>query len=124
MASLWNISPGQLPGWRAIIDRIDLPAGYAVLVGDDDAPIAAGLGVVADEWLGLFEIVVAESWRRRGIGRAVTEALLGWGGAEGATRAFLQVVADNRPAIALYQQLGFQRGYTYWYRRAPRISSG
>ncbi|MBT8193624.1 MAG: hypothetical protein KJP22_09505, partial [Acidimicrobiia bacterium] len=39
-----------------------------------------------------------------------------WGGDRGATEVFLQVHPSNAPAIALYESLGFERQYEYWYR--------
>ncbi len=51
--------------------------------------------------------------------RCVLKAL-GWARATGASLAFLQVTAENAPAIALYRQLGFTEAYRYSYRAAPR----
>ena len=34
----------------------------------------------------------------------------------GATKAYLQVVEGNTPAITLYESLGFSYLYTYWFR--------
>ncbi|WP_328517645.1 GNAT family N-acetyltransferase [Devosia algicola] len=36
---------------------------------------------------------------------------------DGAHRAAIQVQADNDPALALYQTLGFAEPYDYHYRR-------
>jgi GNAT superfamily N-acetyltransferase len=119
MAGLWSIGPERRTGWRNIIEAIRLPTAY-VLHRAEDRPDAAGLGVVDGPWIGLFEVIVAEEWRRRGIGRGLTESLLSWGRKMGAERSFLQVVEGNGPALALYEKLGFRSAYTYWYRRAPR----
>jgi ribosomal protein S18 acetylase RimI-like enzyme len=119
MSRLLSIGEERRPGWEGIIERIALPAAH-VLVANGDDEVAGGLGVVDGPWLGLFEIVVAPGWRRRGYGREVTRSLLAWGRKSGARRAFLQVVASNAPAIALYETLGFQRVYSYWYRRPPQ----
>jgi len=104
--------------WEGIINRIDRPAGFA-LHFDEGSPVAAGLAVRDDPWVGLFEINVASAHRRRGLGRSLSNALLHWGAATGARRAYLQVVHDNEPAKALYRSLGFTPAYRYWYRRAP-----
>lgn len=118
MAGLWEIGQDRVAGWRAIIERIDLPAAYGIETRDG-AAIAAGLAVVDGDLLGLFEIIVAPGHRRQGIGRAFTRSLMGWGRDQGATRAYLQVVAENAAAISMYEQLGFEKAYSYWYRRAP-----
>jgi GNAT superfamily N-acetyltransferase len=118
MAHLWEIGPDRAPGWRGIIERIDLPAAYA-LVNVAKVPAAAGLAVVDADLLGLFEIIVAPSHRRQGLGHSFTASLIAWGRSKGATRAYLQVVEDNNAAIAMYEQLGFRHVYSYWYRRAP-----
>lgn len=115
---LWAIRADQIDAWREIVERIDGPVGFG-LVKDGTEPIAAGLAVVEGPWLGVFEVIVAENRRREGIGRSLTSSLLAWGAAYGARRSFLQVVAENTPAIAMYKTLGFELAYPYWYRRAP-----
>jgi ribosomal protein S18 acetylase RimI-like enzyme len=44
------------------------------------------------------------------------KALLSWGQEGGAESAYLQVMRDNGPAIRLYEKLGFEEIYPYWYR--------
>lgn len=118
MSDLWEIGPDRADGWRAIIERIDLPAAYGIKT-QDGVNTAAGLAVVDEDLLGLFEVIVAPAHRRQGIGRTFTRSLMGWGRQQGATRAYLQVVAENAAAISMYEQLGFETAYSYWYRRAP-----
>ena len=79
---------------------------------------------MAEEWVGLFEIVVATEQRRQGWGRALTESLLSWATNFGAAQAYLQVVAENTTAIEFYRSLGFTRAYGYWYRRDRLIARG
>lgn len=101
--------------WLEVLDRVPAPAGFA-LVMVEGRPAAAGLGVMSGDWLGVFEVVVATSFRGRGIGRRLMNTLTGWARSEGASRAYLQVMEDNRAAIDLYRRLGFLTAYPYWYR--------
>jgi ribosomal protein S18 acetylase RimI-like enzyme len=76
------------------------------------------------EWcLGLFEIIVDAKNRTLGVGTDLTQTLMGWGRGKGARKAFLQVGADNGPAIAMHEGLGFSVAHSYWYRRASRTSA-
>ncbi|MBM3365709.1 MAG: GNAT family N-acetyltransferase [Betaproteobacteria bacterium] len=55
------------------------------------------------------DMVVDASWRGRGIGRQVLEAVLAWASEHGATRAQLLADLDNQPALDYYQHLGWQK---------------
>ena len=75
--------------------------------------------VIADE-AELLTIATHPDHRRRGLARALMAAWTGQAERLGARRAFLEVAADNAPAVALYEATGFtpcgrRRGY---YRRA------
>jgi N-acetylglutamate synthase len=84
---------------------------------------AVGVAAFADDWVGFRGIEVSPDHRRRGLGLAVMAALLGWGAERGATTAYLQVLADNAPALALYERLGFVEHHRYRYLAAP-LSAG
>lgn len=54
-------------------------------------------------------IMVAAASRRRGVGRALMEAAADWAGSVGITKLQLHVFPHNPAAIALYEQLGYER---------------
>ncbi|MER5208564.1 GNAT family N-acetyltransferase [Streptomyces sp. NPDC002825] len=54
----------------------------------------------------LYELAVDESRRRRGIGRALTEALVAEARARGCRGAWVPVDTDNEPALATYRSAG------------------
>ena len=83
---------------------------------ENDITIACGLGVIERGYIGLFDIVVDENYRGKGLGVDICHSLLNRARAEGVRQAYLQVVADNTPAVALYDKLGFANCYQYWYR--------
>ena len=74
------------------------------------------LGVLHGGWLGLFDIVTHPQQRGQGYAQRLIRQLLDWGAAQGAQGAYLQVMLNNPPALALYQRLGFTEAYRYWYR--------
>ena len=75
-----------------------------------------GLGVVEGEWLGLFSVRTLPEFQHRGVAWSINCALAMWGEDHGAKHAFIQVEAENIPALALYESMGFSTMYTYWYR--------
>lgn len=98
-----------------MIELISLPCGFGTLVIDGNVAGVA-LGVVAGDWMGVFDVVIDKPYRGNGYGRMIMEALLHWGEQQGASRSYLQVQADNAAATTLYQKLGYAYQYTYWYR--------
>jgi len=80
-------------------------------------PVACGMGVRDGALLGYFSIYTAPAARQHGYGQAVMDALTQWGLERGATFGYLQVEGDNHPALTMYEKLGFERCYRYWYSK-------
>lgn len=77
---------------------------------------SCGLGVLENNYLGLFFITTALKQRGKGYARQLIYAMLDWGKHNGATQAYVQVKTTNKPAINLYRKLGFVESYQYFYR--------
>ncbi|MFC4358061.1 GNAT family N-acetyltransferase [Halobium salinum] len=69
-------------------------AGHAVLVPDEDAYELA--------------IFVYQPYQRAGIGTNLIETLLGYGQENGVEKVWLTVERWNRPAVGLYEKVGFE----------------
>lgn len=93
-----------------------LPERAFASIALDGHVIACGLGVEQSGFVGLYDIVTDEHFRRRGYGRMIVESLLAWGKQRSAQSAYLQVMINNDPALNLYEKIGFQEVYRYWYR--------
>ncbi len=88
-------------------------------VRDGDAVLAVGRAAVDGAWVGVSAVEVDENHRRAGLARAVVAALLEWGREHGAQRSYVQVGADNEPALDLYARLGYWHHHSYHYRQQP-----
>lgn len=94
-----------------------IPKKCAASISDDQGKIVScGLAVLQSGYVGLFDIVTRKEYRRRGLARKLTLALLEWARQNYAHSAYLQVVVGNDSALNLYRSLGFVERYRYWYR--------
>ena len=78
--------------------------------------IATGLGIRDRDYVGVYAIHVHPAYRHRHYASSICRTILSEGIRLGATKAYLQVVEGNTPAITLYESLGFSYLYTYWFR--------
>jgi ribosomal-protein-alanine N-acetyltransferase len=95
----------RVPGWSrdSLAASLAEPAARA-FVARAGAAVGMALGRAAADEIEILLVAVAPDARRRGIGRALVEALL----ADAALRrAHLEVRAGNAAAIALYERAGF-----------------
>lgn len=96
-------------GWDAadIAAFMETAGTIALLAEERGAVQGFILGrIVADE-AEVLTLAVAPGARRRGIGRALAEALAGSARAAGAAALFLEVAQDNAAARGLYESRGF-----------------
>lgn len=101
----------------SILTAIKPPAGLFLIEDERTGPVAVTLCVQDNDMAGLSQVVVAQSQRRKGIGREIVASALRWAKVRGAKQAWLQVLADNTAAINLYLSMGFREAYRYRYWR-------
>ena len=90
-----------------------------VVIRAEDRVVCTAQVAIEGELAGLFDVVTASHERRRGYATLACASLLSWAWQHGAQAAYLQVSADNMPAVASYKKFGFATVYTYHYRGRP-----
>jgi ribosomal protein S18 acetylase RimI-like enzyme len=119
VGTLQGHSAEQRVTYRRIVRAVALPVAFAALRVDGRIT-ALAFGAVHDGLLCYESVATDPRRRRQGLARRIVAALADWAREQGADAACLQVVADNAPAIALYDGFGLKTdlyGYRYW--RAP-----
>lgn len=104
------------PGFAEVVKSIKPNAGLFILE-HEGAPVATAICVHDGQLAGLFEVATTQAQRGKGFGRRMLLSALKWAYARGARQAWLQVEADNAPALGLYRSLGFCEVYGYHYRQ-------
>ncbi|WP_295118553.1 GNAT family N-acetyltransferase [uncultured Leifsonia sp.] len=126
-------SPGWLDAWwavdgrgggreRGIVARI-LSGGPALYAwsGDPAAPDAVARLALVGEWGGLYAVATLPQARRRGLARELVGGLAAAAAERGVEGLWLQVLAANAAANALYARLGFRRASGYTYAEQVRL---
>jgi RimJ/RimL family protein N-acetyltransferase len=112
----WLIADGR---WRSVSEErrylkaIRRHSYSAVLVAESDDRIVGRLSIGRDthpasEHVADVGLMVADGYRRRGIGRALMEAAEAWALDVGVRKIELHVFPHNAAALALYQRLGYR----------------
>lgn len=140
LAALADVDPGQvrisgepdidwMDLWWAVDSRGDerakavahglMTAGDALYADRRDEHGASAIGRLAlvEDWAGLYCLAVRPDVRRTGQAGSIIRALLEQARDQGVRHVWLQVLADNRGALALYRRLGFRAAADYHYRR-------
>ncbi|MBN1906694.1 MAG: GNAT family N-acetyltransferase [Deltaproteobacteria bacterium] len=85
-------------------------------LSENNRIISCGLGVLSDGLFGLFDIVTHLKHRNKGYGYKLINGMLHWALENGASSSYLQVIAENTPAIGLYKKLDYEIAYGYHYK--------
>jgi ribosomal protein S18 acetylase RimI-like enzyme len=94
--------------------------GWVLRRAGDAEVLACGQTATEGDLVGLYDVFTHPAVRGQGLARRLCAALLSQARAAGARVAYLQVEADNLPARAIYQRLGFVDAYRYHYRTPDR----
>lgn len=121
--SLYNFRGEPLPEHALDLLRgeIDGTMGFGRLLTPEGETVAITRGTITDDYLGYSAVEVAQADRRRGLGTELGKHMLHWGAREGATRAYLQVIAANAAGIGLYEKLGFVEHHRHRYAEAANL---
>ena len=90
--------------------------GFAIRRHADGAVLACGQFAREGDLVGLYDVFTQEAARNQGLSRLLCERLLSVAAQRGAKIAYLQVDAENAPALRVYRRLGFADAYRYHYR--------
>ncbi len=122
VGALRRSAPGEVESHSERLRQLPVPCRAAV-VRDGAAAVACALVAREADLVGLYDVITAPSWRGRGLATWLCERLLLEEAQSGARIAYLQVGADNAPALGVYRRLGFSDGYGYHYRVPPAGSA-
>lgn len=111
---------------RALLDH-PASTAFAAMVGNPKTAVGFVMGQLAADEAEILSIGVAKDWQRKGIGRRLVDGLARAVARAEVKRVFLEVAADNAPAVALYRRLAFtetgrRKGY-YERKGGPAVDA-
>lgn len=104
------------PGLVEVIGATQPETGLFIKMDAASKKTASMVRCVSDRTMvGVFDLVSASELRNRGNARSILLTALLWAKRHNASKVWLQVVAENKAANALYSSLGFREIYRYCY---------
>ncbi|MEJ6399040.1 GNAT family N-acetyltransferase [Yoonia sp. 208BN28-4] len=101
LAATHHAAFGENDAWSASAFRSLIAQNGMILCGDVRSFV---LGRVTVDEAEIITVATDPAYQRQGLGAATLTAFETSAKAQGATRVFLEVAADNDPAIALYNK--------------------
>ena len=102
----------QIAGLRLILENPDIGRLFVVRIDGRVAGMANALFRVSTaegcRVVLLEDVIVKAAHRGSGLGHKLVEHILDWSAANGLPRVTLLADKDNAPALAFYEQLGFE----------------
>jgi len=108
-----SVGPAKIR--QQICRRVPAPRAFASVV-DKTQTVATALAAVHSPIAWLYCMATVPAHQRRGHALSLIHSVAQWSTANDATAIYLQVMADNVPAHALYARAAFARRYDYHYR--------
>ncbi|CAN5909059.1 hypothetical protein BH23ACT10_BH23ACT10_22670 [soil metagenome] len=105
---------GLLPAVAIEVLRAGAQPRFLSVV-DDGAVVAICRTSVAEDWLGITAVEVAQTHRRRGLATHLLMAAIDHARSAGARHVYLQTERTNAAALALYARAGFMVHHDYAY---------
>ncbi len=108
----FRFTPDQEMEW--LEDVCEMP-GHLAIVAEYEMELIGLLNFHLDprkrmKHNGTLSVNVSRTWRNRGIGRALLQALIAWAQEQsGIEKISLEVFANNERGLALYSSLGFRQ---------------
>lgn len=124
---LTAVIDGELTFAQTLVSVADTPTISTHASVSATGAGAVGRGAVTSapdgtRWLGISAVHVTAAQRRRGLARTVCAALQNWGIERGAPYSYVQVLAENTSAIALYESLGYRLHHHHRYVDAAALT--
>lgn len=112
---LEDFPDSRRPFYEGLISRMPSGATFFALERSGET-VAIATSIREDGWAGIINVAVDERLRGQGIGKLLMRHVAEHSLERQASRLYLQVIADNEPAVRLYMRLGFSPAYGYHYR--------
>ncbi|MBL0058350.1 MAG: ribosomal protein S18-alanine N-acetyltransferase [Elusimicrobia bacterium] len=93
--------------WGELEEELDKPSARVWVAAEEDQVVGFGIQWFIAGESQLANIAFRSDRRGQGLGRKMMERLLEEAQREGMEKMTLEVRVDNRPALELYQRLGF-----------------
>ncbi|MHA1200816.1 MAG: GNAT family N-acetyltransferase [Candidatus Heimdallarchaeaceae archaeon] len=111
---LSNSSSARTAGIRNIVNRSTF-GKVTCYARESEEIIGTVLGIIEDNNIGIYNLIVDPNRRREGIGEKITLKIMLWAKNNGIDKVYLSVEKSNLGALALYKKLGYEEKYRYRY---------